>query len=78
MSKNSNDGDLMVMNNYGGGGGDDDDDDSDGDEGKDGIMFNCTIKYSAPVSHLIYVRYTSCLYFCTVFIRCTCIYWVKQ
>ena len=36
---------MMVMNNYG--------DDDDDDEGKDGIMFSCTIEYSAPVSHLI-------------------------
>ena len=43
----------MVMNNYG-------DDDDDDDEGMDGIMFSCTIEYSAPR-----------LYFCTVFIRCT-------
>ena len=56
MSNNSNDGDLMVMNNY-------DDDDDDDDEGKDGIMFSCTIEYSAPVSHLIYVQNTSRLYF---------------
>ena len=56
---------MMVMNNYG------DDDDDDDDEGKDGMMFSCTIEYSAPVSHLIYVLNTSRLYFCTVFIRCT-------
>ena len=66
MNNNSNDGDLMVMNNYG-------DDDDDDDEGKDGIMFSCTIEHSAPVSHLIYVQNTSRLYFCTVFIRRTCI-----
>ena len=53
---------MMVMNNYG---------DDDDDEGKDGIMFSCTIEYSAPVSHLIYVLNTARLYFCIVFIRCT-------
>ena len=72
MSDNSNDGDLIVMNNYGDDN-DDDDDDDDDDNGKDGIMFSCTIEYSAPVSHLIYVQNTSRLYFCTVFISCTCI-----
>ena len=56
-----------MVNNYG------DDDDDDDDEGKDGIMFSCTVEYSAPVSHLIYVQNTSRLYFCTVSIRCTCI-----
>lgn len=46
MSNNSNDGDLMVMNNYGGG------DDDDDDEGKDGIMFSCTIEYIVDLCHI--------------------------
>ena len=62
MSNNSNDGDLMVMNNYGDGDDDDDDDDDDGKD-KDGIMFSCTIEYNALVSHLIYVQNTSRLHF---------------